>query len=420
MTRRWVRAALLVMLLGVTAAAVYQIFVTEQAVQQQQKAERAFTGLAWQLAVSLSDLRGAQEAYVAAGQDSEYWTEQVAVLLATITSNLASLRALSTSEEAGRALDEASGVIDALRQMDGLVRDHSAAGQQLLASDLIFTDGLELVAKASARVDEARAAEQTARDRATAERRQDQILALGAAMATSLLVALLLLPIGRRAADVAGEAEPSATADAPTPEAREDRLMLADLDLALDPDRLAVEDAVTDVSRAEAAAPPQSREPIPPAPDLRLAAEVCTELGRLSSTSELPALLARASTLLNASGIIVWVRAPAGDTLQAAIGHGYPSATLSRLGAIHRDDDNAVAAAFRAGQLQVVTGDGQANGAIVAPLLSSTSCVGVMSAELLNGWETSDAVRATASILAAQLTTLVAPPSEARAERAQA
>lgn len=418
MTRRWVRAALLVILLGVTGAAGYQIFLTEQAVQQQQKAERAFTGLAWQLAVLLSDLRGAQEAYVAAGQNSEYWTEQVAVLLATITSNLTSLRELSTSADGGRALDEASGVIDALREMDGLVRDHSAAGQQLLASDLIFTDGLELVAKASARVDEARGVEQTAHDRATAERRQRQILALGAAMATSLLVALLLLPIGRpRAADVADGTDPSETSDAPAPVARDDRLMLADLDLALDPDRLAVEDAVAAASRAE---PPPPHEPTPPSPDLRLAAEVCTELGRLSSTAELPALLARASTLLNASGIIVWVRAPAGDTLQAAIGHGYPSATLSRLGAIHRDDDNAVAAAFRAGQLQVVTGDGQANGAVVAPLLSSTSCVGVMSAELLNGWETSDAVRATASILAAQLTTLVAPPSEARAERAQA
>ena len=46
-----------------------------------------------------------------------------------------------------------------------------------------------------------------------------------------------------------------------------------------------------------------------------------------------------------------------------------------------------------------------------APLLASEQCGGVLSAELHDGWEASPAVQATVAILAAQLTTLVAPIS---------
>lgn len=413
MMRRWVRAALVTILLAVMAAAGYQVFITERALQRDQQQERAFTGFAWQTSVSLSDLRAAQEAYVAAGQDSSYWIGQVASLLNAITANLASLRRISMAPDTVAALDQAETVIDALRQMDGLVRDHSAAGQQLMASDLIFTDGLELATKASAHIEAARASEQAARDRITADDRRSQLVALAAATGTSLLVTLLLLPVGRQPAPAAvAEATEVTPAGAEGPsEPGDDRLVLADLDLALNPDTDRL--ALAEPEEAEQPAPASMHETAP-APDLRLAAELCTELGRLTSTVELPTLLGRAAALLNASGIIVWVRAD--ESLRPGVGHGYPIATLTRMGPIGRDDDNAVAAAFRNGQAQTVAGDARGNGAVVVPLLSSATCVGVMSAELKDGWERSDAVRATASILAAQLATLVAAPAEPRAE----
>jgi len=415
MMRRWVRAALVTILLAVMAAAGYQVFITERALQRDQQRERAFTGLAWQTSVSLSDLRAAQEAYVAAGQDSSYWIGQVTSLLNAITADLASLRRISMAPDTVAALDQAETVIDTLRQMDGLVRDHSAAGQQLMASDLIFTDGLELATKASAHIEAARASERAARDRITADDRRSQLVALAAATGTSLLVTLLLLPVGRQPAPAA-VAEPTEVtpAGAEGPQPGDDRLMLADLDLALNPDTDRL--ALAEPEEAEQPAPASMHETAP-APDLCLAAELCTELGRLTSTVELPTLLGRAAALLNASGIIVWVRAD--ESLRPAVGHGYPIATLTRMRPISRDDDNAVAAAFRNGQAQTVAGDARGNGAVVVPLLSSATCVGVMSAELKDGWERSDAVRATASILAAQLATLVAAPAEPRAESAR-
>jgi hypothetical protein len=417
MTRRWVRAALVTILLAVMAGAGYQVVITERAVQEDRQQERAFTGFAWQIAVSLADLRAAQRAYVAAGQDSSYWIGQVSSLLNAVTRALASLRQISMAPETTAALDQAAAVIDALRQMDGLVRDHSAAGQQLMASDLIFTDGLELATTANEHIEAARMSEQVARDRITAEERRSQLLALAAATGTSLFVALLLLPVGREPAPVA--APEGTEAVAPTiaegrSEAGDDRLMLADLDLAVDSqtDRLARAEG----EEAQGAAPAATHE-ARAAPDLRLAAELCTELGRLTSTAELPTLLGRAASLLNASGLIIWVRAD--ESLRPAVGHGYSTTTLARMGPISRDDDNAVAAAFRNGHVQTVAGDARANGAVAIPLLSCATCVGVMSAELRDGWEQSDAVRATASILAAQLATLMAAPAEPRATRAR-
>ncbi len=59
--------------------------------------------------------------------------------------------------------------------------------------------------------------------------------------------------------------------------------------------------------------------------------------------------------------------------------------------------------------MQVVPVGGTATkGALVAPLLVPDDCVGVMAAEVRAGWESSTDVQATASILAAQLATLVA------------
>jgi GAF domain-containing protein len=77
---------------------------------------------------------------------------------------------------------------------------------------------------------------------------------------------------------------------------------------------------------------------------------------------------------------------------------------ISRLPAVAKSADNAAATAFRTAQLQLVRArPGELNGAIVAPVLSSTGCVGVISAEIRGGGETSESVQALAAIFAAQL-----------------
>ena len=72
--------------------------------------------------------------------------------------------------------------------------------------------------------------------------------------------------------------------------------------------------------------------------------------------------------------------------------------------------------------MQVVVGDDTKSGALAVPLLTANSCVGVLSAELREGWESSEAVQATAAIMAAQLATLLSadPPADTATSPAEA
>ena len=393
MRRVWLRASLVIAMLGVAAVSGYQVFLTEQRISQEREAERSFTALGWKLTVSLSDLRAAQQAYVAAGQDRGYWMARVTDQLEAVNTNLSSLSRISTATGTIAALEEAATAVDDLVRMDARARDYSKAHQDLMASDLIFTDGLELARNAASDVELARATERVARDSASTAHRKSQGVALAAATGIGVLVALLLLPV----------AQPPAAATADTSE--EIPLGLPAGRLLLDVDRNSNRPSIENTADG-----PLATEPfITPSPDLRLAADVCTDLGRLSSTSELNALLARTAQILNASGIIIWVVDASGVSLRPAIGHGYSETTLARHGTIACDSNNATAAAFRDTRMHVVPADASVAGAIVAPLASPSGCAGVVSLELNDGWESSEEVQSTAAIIAAQLATLVVP-----------
>ena len=136
----------------------------------------------------------------------------------------------------------------------------------------------------------------------------------------------------------------------------------------------------------------------------------------------LPALLARAATLMNATGVIVWVVDASGHALRPAIGHGYTTRALARMGSIPEDGDNATAAAYRSAHMQIIESDGTSSGALAAPLLAADRSVGVLSAELREGWESSEAVQATVAIMAAQFATLLSAdaPADTAAPSAEA
>jgi hypothetical protein len=81
------------------------------------------------------------------------------------------------------------------------------------------------------------------------------------------------------------------------------------------------------------------------------------------------------------------------------------------LGSLSVHGENATAAAFRTGLLQTVKGDKDTEGAIAAPLVGSAGCRGVISAEVRQEGERQPGRLAAASIVAAQLATLVGPPA---------
>ena len=392
MRRMWLRAAL-VAVLAVSVTAGFYAFLTAQRVAQSHRAGRAFDADAWGLRLSLAELRAAQQAYVATGQDRDYWIGDVAARIEELAVELATLSSTSTLPATAAALDEAASLIEALLRMDERARDHAAAGQELMASDLIFTDGLELGRSAADQIERARLIELGARDAAASGRRQLQLIAVGGAVGTGVLFALLVspFPAGRPTAAPNAPQDP-ATEDVEAPARPEGRLFL---------------DLEPEAGNRATADEPVSGIPST-APDLQVAADLCTDLGRSASAAELPPLLARAAQLLNASRVIVWVRDGTGNALRPAIAHGYPAAALARLGTVPCDSDNATAASYRDARMQVIAGDADTPGALVAPLASPEDRSGVMTLEVNDGWETSAAVQSTTAIIAAQLATLVA------------
>jgi GAF domain-containing protein len=140
--------------------------------------------------------------------------------------------------------------------------------------------------------------------------------------------------------------------------------------------------------------------------DLPAAAALCTDLSRVTDRAALSVLLARAASILDASGLILWMSA--GEQLFAVLGHGYPPEHLARFGPIARSADNAAAAAWRTGRLRVIAGEGKTPGALVAPMFGPAGCSGILALEIRHGREQDSDVQAVAAMVAAQLATAVA------------
>ena len=424
MGRRWVRIAVVVVTLATLGFTGYHIRLSQVALDDEQNVERVFTDLSWALTLTLADLRAAQQAYVAAGQDRLYWTAKVNSHLDTLGNSLENLRRLATNPTSIEALDSADRTVADLERMDGRAREHTDLEQPLLASDLIFTDGLELVARAGANIELARATERTTRNEAIRAARSSQATMVAWAAGASLLAVLLLVPMKREAGVGPFEsidAEEEAVSTDAVARSVDDRLLLTDPDLdAADSSPAAEVDGPATLATDTAPTPAAAN--MDQVPDLRVAAELCTDLCKVTDTSELPELLSRAAALMNASGLIIWVRDSSGRALRPAIGHGYSGRILARLGSIPEDGKNATAAAYRDARMQVVDHDDTTSGALAAPLMAAGSCMGVLSVELREGWESSVKVQATAAIMAAQLATLLSadPPAETAAPPAKA
>ena len=146
--------------------------------------------------------------------------------------------------------------------------------------------------------------------------------------------------------------------------------------------------------------------------DLASAAELCVDLGRLVNGRDLPGLMARAATVLEAKGLVLWVSDATGLSLRPSVAHGYSEKVLQRIGSLPTDGDNVTSLAYRTLQPQVVRGSIDGHGALAVPLITGQGCVGVLAAEV-QGAKPGDARFAVARIIAAQLSTLVSPAAAA-------
>jgi CHASE3 domain sensor protein len=383
---RALRFALHALFVVVLVAAAYVVWQKESESLRAVNASHAFGERARVVTRSFLEIKSAQPGYVAAGQGDDYWLSRVDTLVAGAREGLTALKPLARVAQSQTEIDAALADLEDFEQMDRRAREYVRGGQRLLASDLVFSDGIEKMDGAVAAMERARLAESTATQEAVASLRREELLTAAGAAAVALLIVFILAPLPTI------DAESKALLSNPAPPA-----------------------PVPNPAPARTIAPAS----VPSKPALKAAASVvdlpgiaalCSDLTRVTDTRALPGALERAATLLNASGLVIWIADPDGRELAPVIAHGYPQHLVTRLGTIPRDAENATAAAFRTGLMQTVKADAVSRGAIAAPLLSPSGPLGVMAAELLQDGERRDATRAAVTIVAAQLSTLMGPP----------
>lgn len=385
---RMVFSALACVALGATA---FFLNNTEHTLRERQAVLGAFDRQAREVAMHMAEVRAGQQAYVAAGQSAAAWLPKVAALLPLTRDAIAALRGLAASGEARKSLDAASATIAELANIDARARAYLSGGEVLMASDVVFTEGVDAAASAARQIDRARLEEERAFDADQADLRRIEVYAAGGASAFTILILIsMALSPAARAPVVLDAAASDAVSDLP----------------------LITQASLADVEALRPAPPRAIAEVVPDHATLALSATaaLCTDLSRVRDAAGLTRLLGRAAGVLDARGLVVWLGSADGTVLRAVATHGYSDQTVALMRPVPRGADNAAAAAYRTGALQVVAAQpGTSLGAVVAPISGTEGCIGALAAEIKDDGEVSETVHALASIIAAQLAGLLSP-----------
>jgi hypothetical protein len=395
-------------LIAIGTAAAFLI-TSEKEIAQQRATVRAFDLRAREITDALGEVRAAQQAYVAAGQGVAFWMPKVDQMMDAVAGSLLTLQQSAADATSKGALDEASTTLSEFTNVDKRIRDYIASGAELMAADIVFTEGGETAVAAARHVERARIQAHQNLDAVEAARHKQEAMVLAGAGGLALLV-IALLGMTSASSTRKAESAPPRVIDgvAVRPSTRP-----ADEDLGLRqiarPEPKPREAISTPSGSAQHAAASKT---------IQAAARLCTEFGRVAEMEELTRLLGRAADLLDASGLMLWMATASGTELRPALAHGYDAQTLARIPPVSRSASNAAAAAFRTATLQVVLPRaGTSKAAIVVPVLSADGCIGVLSVEMRAGVEASETVQALGAIIAAQLAGVVAStpaPSQAR------
>jgi hypothetical protein len=374
-----------------TAGAAYRILQNEDALSRERAAAASEQAAVSRTAELLFDIRASLHAYVAPGQGLPFWTKHTQEAIDRLRQSVVDLDAML--KPATGSLSETLDGIDQLAAAEKRVRTHAANGEMQLAGDVIFTEVRDLLAAATTQVLSVRDGLARAHDRQAATLRDEQALLAAGALGVWIVIALLLLPTG-----------PKGVVKDPGEWRNELKESLKKpIPVAPDPVKVA-EPQVTIVPGIEINA-------------LKEASEICSDLSALADPGALEGALARVCTILNATGLIVWIASNDSSTLSPVATSGFDPKLVARIGKIGRDSSNLTAAAFREGVAKVSPMTPTAPAALAVPMCSPTGAAGVVSVELKPGQPVDDSKVSLAAIVAAQLATL-AMPIPASPERA--
>jgi hypothetical protein len=330
MTSRVARLLVLALFLVSVGVTAYLFWRSQRSEAAETTRANAFDTSVRAAARALLDVRLAQGAYVAAGQGGDFWAAKVTDGLDRARKTLTALAVEAVSTEAKSAVTTTGSMLDDFAKIDRRAMDYVRANQRLMASDLIFADGLELTDAVLASLEHARSAELTASATAVDTFKRRQIFALVAGAAAAVLAVLLLLPraepepirgalFERTNSTRAAESVRPATASAAAPDGwSPPRRTKAEPVPPAPPPPLQIDSPAAETTLAAPLAdhePPAFQAPAAQATDFGGVAVLCSDLARVVDTRALPSLLERAASLLDASGIVLWIADPDGREL---------------------------------------------------------------------------------------------------------
>jgi len=345
----------------------------------------------------LLDLRASLHAYVAPGQGLPFWGKRAQETIETLKQKLQTLDEMLAPS--GGTMQESLDGVDQLVAAEKRARTYVSRDEMQLAGDVIFTEIRDILASATKQVQSLRTTLRGDSDRRAASLRSEQLILAGAAIVVWIAIALLLLPsetkpVAKDPGQWRSELKETLKKPAPAP-------------------------VVTPV----AAAPPGPAGPVIEISAIKTTSEICADLSSLADTGALQGVLERVSTLLNATGLIVWVSSNDGSTLSPVATYGFDPKLVARIGKIPKESANLTAAAFRENAPRMSAATGTTPAALAVPMVGPTGPAGVLSIELKSGQAVEEAKVALAAIVAAQLSTLAMPiappaPSVSEAQRA--
>ena len=393
------RFGLLIIGLLVTAGFGYRAVEDETSLGRAYREGVAHDRAAGHALEALLDLRASLHAYVAPGQGVPFWSKRAQATLDSLREQLVVVDAALTPQRASVA--DTLDAVDKLAAAERRLREHARRGEALLAGDIVFTEVRDLLSESIEQVQAARnTLNAAANARASALRREQAMLAGVVIGVWAIIASLLVTPT-----------KPVAIKD--PGEWRNDLAEKIKKPIPKEPETAKLK-PVEPVAPAEPVAPPPAIPSVPVAA-LQQVGEICADLSTLADTGALTGALARAATVLDASGLIVWIASNDGDSLSPVASHGFDEKMVSRIGRIPRDSANLTAAAFRENVPRVSAATLTAPAALAVALCGPTGPVGVLSVELKSGVPADEGRVALTTIFGAQLATLAQPITAAPA-----
>lgn len=389
MSKRGV-TVLLILALVIALGALVQDIRFNQLIHRERAAAGALTFDVGDLTDMVIAMQGAQRGYVATGQAATDWYGRVTGMMDEIATRIGKRHAAAVDPEAIAAYAGASEALARFKKIDGQIRTAIEQRDSLHASDLVYMDS---VTSAQKLIDALKAA--LSKELAAIEAGISRLDWMRSGLTTAGLIFVVGVAVyfGRAATRQTGKGAPS-TAQ-----------MLRDLPPPVKTGAAAVPPTI---AGASVQLPPVMR----PA-NLTAAAELCVDLGRVMDSNEVPVLLDRAASVLDARGIVLWAIDSDGARLHPSICHGYPEKIVRKLRPLQIDADNVTSLAFRSTLPQSMNGASSTDTAAIAvPLMTGGGCVGVLAAELRHNRPPAD-LMPVARILGAQFSTLITPPEQA-------